>query len=112
MGFLKQEYYLDADLKARRSGQAVHRSGHPLYNYAACPTRLGIDRQVYSCSKSHSSFGQSVLGAVILLRHAHLQTGLLHHLDVGVRRILAPTVRVVDRSLAWLEPSQRHGQGF
>ena len=57
-------------------------------------------------------FGQGILGAVILLGHAHPQTGLLHRLDVGVRRILAPSVRVVDRSLARREPSQRHGQGF
>ena len=52
---------------------------------------------------------QRILGAVILLRHAHPQTGLLHPLDVRVRRILAPAVRVVDRALASLEPAQSHG---
>ncbi len=50
-------------------------------------------------------FGEGILSAVILLSHAHPQTGLCHCLDVGVRRILTPAVRVVDWLLAGREPS-------
>ena len=52
---------------------------------------------------------QCILRAMILLGHAHGQAGLLRHIDVRVRRILAPTVGVVDWLLPVLKPSQRHG---
>ena len=52
-------------------------------------------------------FGQGILGAVILLGHAHFQSRLLHPLHIGVGCILTSPIGVVNGALV------RHGEaGF
>ena len=54
----------------------------------------------------------SILRTMVLFGHAHSQARLLHRLHVGVGRILASPIRVVDGPGRSWEPLQRHRQSF
>ena len=73
--------------------------------------KIGI-QPIFLFQDPVDSLGQSILRAMVLLSHAHGQTGPPHGAHVGVGGILASPIRMMDWPLRPFEPFHRHGQGF
>ena len=73
--------------------------------------KIGI-QPIFLFENPVNAFSQGILGAVILLRHAHFQTCGLHSLNVRMGGVLAPAIRMMNGPLGSLETSQGHAQGF
>ena len=73
--------------------------------------KIGI-QPIFLFENSVNTFGQGILGAVVLFGHAHFQTRCLDAFHIFVGRVLAPAIRMMNGPLASLETSEGHAQSF